>query len=106
VVPPPHDWDRGTLDRQDGLRSRRQGGAIYALQIDEAYGGEGRIALLAIAWWCARSRECQRLTTVGLTVSLQADLVLPYLLDLPKAEQKPALVPGLDSGELIGALRR
>ena len=40
----------------------------------------------------------------GLTVSLQDDLVLHYLLDLTNDEQKQRWLPGFASGELIGAL--
>jgi alkylation response protein AidB-like acyl-CoA dehydrogenase len=40
----------------------------------------------------------------GLTVSLQDDLVLHYLLDLTDDEQKLRWLPGFAAGELIGAL--
>jgi alkylation response protein AidB-like acyl-CoA dehydrogenase len=40
----------------------------------------------------------------GLTVSLQDDLVLHYLLDLTNDEQKARWLPGFAAGELIGAL--
>jgi alkylation response protein AidB-like acyl-CoA dehydrogenase len=40
----------------------------------------------------------------GLTVSLQDDLVLHYLIDLTNDEQKLRWLPGFASGEIIGAL--
>lgn len=40
----------------------------------------------------------------GLTVSLQDDLVLHYLIDLTNDEQKARWLPGFAAGELIGAL--
>ena len=40
----------------------------------------------------------------GLTLGLQDDLVLHYLLDLTNEEQKKRWLPGFAAGELIGAL--
>src|SRR4029453_2139393 len=76
---------------------------IYALQIDERYGGAGE------SDYRYRMVVCEEVARVhaysfGLTVSLQDDLVLHYLLDLTDEEQKRRWLPGFASGELIGAL--
>ena len=52
------------------------------------------------------SEEIARINALsfGLTISLQDDLVLHYLLDLTNDEQKQRWLPGFASGEIIGAL--
>jgi alkylation response protein AidB-like acyl-CoA dehydrogenase len=102
VVPYQHDWDRDRwIDRAVFARAAKAG--IYALQIDERYGGAGE------ADYRYRMVVCEEVARVnaysfGLTVSLQDDLVLHYLLDLTNEEQKQRWLPGFASGELIGAL--
>jgi alkylation response protein AidB-like acyl-CoA dehydrogenase len=102
VVPHQHDWDRDRwIDRTVFARAAKAG--IYALQIDERYGGAGEFD------YRYRMVVCEEVARVnaysfGLTVSLQDDLVLHYLLDLTNAEQKQRWLPGFASGELIGAL--
>ena len=102
VVPHQHDWDRDRwIDRAVFARAAKAG--IYALQIDERYGGAGE------AYYRYRMVVCEEVARVnaysfGLTVSLQDDLVLHYLLDLTNEEQKQRWLPGFASGELIGAL--
>jgi alkylation response protein AidB-like acyl-CoA dehydrogenase len=102
VVPHQHDWDRDRwIDRAVFARAAKAG--IYALQIDEDYGGAGE------SDYRYRMVVCEEVARVnaysfGLTVSLQDDLVLHYLLDLTNDEQKQRWLPGFASGELIGAL--
>jgi alkylation response protein AidB-like acyl-CoA dehydrogenase len=102
VVPHQHDWDRDRwIDRAVFARAAKAG--IYALQIDERYGGAGE------SDYRYRMVACEEVARVnaysfGLTVSLQDDLVLHYLLDLTNEEQKQRWLPGFASGELIGAL--
>jgi alkylation response protein AidB-like acyl-CoA dehydrogenase len=102
VVPHQHDWDRQhMIDRAVFARAAKAG--IYGLQIDERFGGAGELD------YRYRMAVCEELARVfafsfGLTVSLQDDLVLHYLLDLTTEEQKQRWLPGFASGELIGAL--
>jgi alkylation response protein AidB-like acyl-CoA dehydrogenase len=102
VVPHQHDWDnRHMIDRTVFARAAKAG--IYGLQIDERFGGAGEHD------YRYRMVVCEELARVfafsfGLTVSLQDDLVLHYLLDLTTEEQKQRWLPGFASGELIGAL--
>jgi alkylation response protein AidB-like acyl-CoA dehydrogenase len=102
VVPHQHDWDHDRwIDRAVFARAAKAG--IYALQIDERFGGAGE------SDYRYRMVVCEEVARVnaysfGLTVSLQDDLVLHYLLDLTNEEQKERWLPGFASGELIGAL--
>lgn len=102
VVPHQHDWDRDRwIDRAVFGRAAKAG--VYALQIGEQYGGAGE------SDYRYRMVVCEEIARVnalsfGLTVSLQDDLVLHYLLDLTNDEQKQRWLPGFASGELIGAL--
>lgn len=43
-------------------------------------------------------------TSFGVGIGLQDDIVIPYFLDLATPEQKQRWLPGLASGELIGAI--
>jgi alkylation response protein AidB-like acyl-CoA dehydrogenase len=102
VVPHHDDWDRDRwIDRSVFARAAKAG--VYALQIAEEYGGAAepdyRYRMVAC-------EEVARVTALsfGLTISLQDDLVLHYLIDLTNQEQKERWLPGFASGELIGAL--
>ncbi|CDQ44782.1 acyl-CoA dehydrogenase family protein [Mycolicibacterium neoaurum] len=102
VVPHQHDWDEQRwIDRSVFARAAKSG--IYALQVPETYGGSGE------ADYRYRMIVCEEIARInalsfGLTVSLQDDLVLHYLLDLTNDEQKQRWLPGFAAGELIGAL--
>ncbi|MCX5262036.1 acyl-CoA dehydrogenase family protein [Streptomyces canus] len=76
---------------------------IYGLQIGEEYGGAGESDYRYRMVVC---EEIARVHTLsfGLTVALQDDLVLHYLLDLTTDEQKRRWLPGFARGETIGAL--
>ena len=89
------------IDRTVFVRAAKAG--IYALQIDERFGGAGERD------YRYRMVVCEEVARVfafsfGLTVSLQDDLVLHYLLDLANEDQKQRWLPGFAGGELIGAL--
>jgi alkylation response protein AidB-like acyl-CoA dehydrogenase len=102
VVPHQDDWDRKHwIDREVFARAAKAG--IYALQIDEQYGGANEPDY---RYRMVVSEEIARINALsfGLTISLQDDLVLHYLLDLTNDEQKQRWLPGFASGEIIGAL--
>jgi len=89
------------IDRAVFARAAKAG--IYGLQIDERFGGAGE------SDYRYRMIVCEEVARIfafsfGLTVSLQDDLVLHYLLDLTDEEQKLRWLPGFASGDLIGAL--
>ncbi|WP_099025873.1 acyl-CoA dehydrogenase family protein [Mycolicibacterium palauense] len=102
VAPHQHDWDRERwIDRSVFTRAAKSG--VYALQVPEEYGGSGE------ADYRFRMVVCEEIARInalsfGLTVSLQDDLVLHYLLDLTNEEQKRRWLPGFAAGEVIGAL--
>jgi alkylation response protein AidB-like acyl-CoA dehydrogenase len=102
VVPHQDDWDRDHwIDREVFARAAKAG--IYALQVDEKYGGAGEHDY---RYRMVVSEEIARINALsfGLTISLQDDLVLHYLLDLTNDEQKLRWLPGIAAGETIGAL--
>jgi alkylation response protein AidB-like acyl-CoA dehydrogenase len=102
VVPHQDDWDRQHwIDREVFARAAKAG--IYALQIGEKYGGAGEPDY---RYRMVVSEEIARINALsfGLTISLQDDLVLHYLLDLTNDEQKKRWLPGFAAGQIIGAL--
>ena len=102
VVPYQHDWDRDRwIDRSVFAHAAKTG--IYALQIDERFGGAGENDY---RYRMVVSEEIARVNALsfGLTLSLQDDLVLHYLLDLTDDGQKQRWLPGFAAGEMIGAL--
>jgi alkylation response protein AidB-like acyl-CoA dehydrogenase len=102
VVPYQDDWDREHwIDRAVFARAAKAG--IYALQVGEAYGGAGESDYRYRMIVCEEIARINALS-FGLTISLQDDLVLHYLLDLTDDEQKQRWLPGLARGEIIGAL--
>ena len=102
VAPHHSDWDRNRwIDRAVFARAAKAG--IYALQVGENYGGAGESDYRYRMVVCEEVARVNALS-FGLTISLQDDLVLHYLLDLTNDEQKQRWLPGFASGELIGAL--
>ena len=102
VAPHQHDWDNERwIDREVFAHAAKAG--IYALQIGEKYGGAGESDYRYRMVVCEEIARINALS-FGLTISLQDDLVLHYLLDLTNDEQKQRWLPGFAAGELIGAL--
>lgn len=102
VVPHQHDWDRDhRIDRDVFAHAAKAG--IYALEVDGRYGGAGEHDYRYRMVVCEEIARINALS-FGLTISLQDDLVLHYVLDLTSEEQKQRWLPGFASGELIGAL--
>jgi alkylation response protein AidB-like acyl-CoA dehydrogenase len=102
VVPRHAQWEADRwIDRAVYVEAAKHG--VYGLQIPEEYGGAGerdyRFRMVA-----AEEIAKVHALSFALTVSLQDDLVLHYLLDLTTEEQKQRWLPGFAAGELIGAL--
>jgi alkylation response protein AidB-like acyl-CoA dehydrogenase len=102
VVPFQDDWNHARwIDRTVFARAAKAG--IYALNIGEEYGGAGEFDYRYRMVVCEETARVNALS-FGLTVSLQDDLVLHYLLDLGNDEQRNRWLPGIACGELIGAV--
>ncbi len=102
VVPHYRRWEeeRG-MDRGVLAEARRQG--VAGLEVPEEYGGAG------VKDYRYRMVVCEEVarvhaTTFTVTLGLQDDLVLNYLLDLTTEEQKRRWLPGFAGGDVIGAL--
>jgi alkylation response protein AidB-like acyl-CoA dehydrogenase len=102
VVPHLEQWDDDHLiDRSIFPIAAKQG--IFGLEIPEEYGGSGvrdyRYRLIV-------SEEAERAhaTALNVTLGLIDDLVLSYFLELATPEQSQRWLPGIASGELLGAL--
>jgi len=102
VVPHRERWDaEHWIDRSVYVKAAKHG--IYGLQIPQEYGGAGEPDYryrMVVAEEIAKVHAL----SFALTISLQDDLVLHYLLDLTTEEQKQRWLPGFASGEIIGAL--
>jgi alkylation response protein AidB-like acyl-CoA dehydrogenase len=102
VVPHHDDWEQQrSIDRAVFARAAKAG--IYALQIAEEYGGANEPDYRYRMVVC---EEVARINTLsfGVSISLQDDLVLHYLIDLTNDEQRQRWLPSFATGELIGAL--
>jgi alkylation response protein AidB-like acyl-CoA dehydrogenase len=102
VVPHHLEWDAARwIDREVFPRAAKAG--IYGLEIGEEYGGSG------VSDYRYRMVVCEEIARInalsfGLTIALQDDLVLHYLLDLCDDNQRQRWLPGFASGTIIGAL--
>ena len=102
VVPFKDKWDENRwIDREVFAKAAQAG--VYALQVGTEYGGSGESDYRFRMIVCEEVARINALS-FGLTVSLQDDLVLHYLLDLTNDEQKQRWLPGFATGEIIGAL--
>jgi alkylation response protein AidB-like acyl-CoA dehydrogenase len=102
VVPQQDHWnEQHWIDREVFARAAKAG--IYALQIGEQYGGAGENDYRYRMVVCEETARIGA-QSFGLTLSLQDDLVLHYLIDLTSDEQKQRWLPGFAEGNLIGAL--
>jgi alkylation response protein AidB-like acyl-CoA dehydrogenase len=96
-------WDEaGIIPREPWLEAGRQG--LLGINAPEAYGGGG--ALTDFGFRCAMMEEFAKIGAASLNsgFSCHADIVLPYFFDLAAPEQAKRWLPGLCSGEAIGAI--
>jgi alkylation response protein AidB-like acyl-CoA dehydrogenase len=102
VVPNHEEWERdGITPRDLWFDAGKQG--FLGLTVPESYGGGGtndyRFATIMT----------EEIGTTGVIgsgngITLHNDIVLPYYLELANEEQKKRWLPGMCTGELIGAL--
>ena len=96
-------WDQaGIIPREPWLEAGRQG--YLGINAPAEYGGGG--ALTDYAFRVAMIEEFARAgaTSFAAGISCHADIVLPYVFDLATPEQAKRWVPGMCTGEIIGAI--
>jgi alkylation response protein AidB-like acyl-CoA dehydrogenase len=100
----PHflDWEQAKLIDPKVFRAAAAQG-IYGLAVPEEYGGAGETDY---RYRMVVNEEAARVgaTSFNMTLGLQDDLVLAYLLDLTTEEQKKRWLVPFTRGELLGAL--
>ncbi|HEY3717970.1 MAG TPA: acyl-CoA dehydrogenase family protein [Jatrophihabitantaceae bacterium] len=99
AVPNRDEWEqRGDVGREVWRQAGAHG--LLGLEVPEQYGGPGvkdyRFSAV-ITEESARSRS-------GVSLGLQNDIVAPYLISLGADEQKHRWLPGIVTGELLGAI--
>ncbi len=100
----PHflQWEQDRVIDKAVFRTAAAQG-VYALAVPESYGGAGETDY---RYRMVVNEECARIgaTSFNMTLGLQDDLVLSYLLDLTTDEQKKRWLEAFTRGELLGAL--
>ncbi len=95
-------WEEDRLvDRFAWLAAGKNG--IIGLSVPEEFGGGGepdyRYQMVVTEELAAVGA-----TSYSISIGLQDDVILPYIAELSTAEQKQRWLPGMVSGELIGAI--
>jgi alkylation response protein AidB-like acyl-CoA dehydrogenase len=101
VVPHYGDWEKAGIVSRDVFAAAARLGAFD--EIPEQYGGSGR---KDFRYNVILGEEAAQLavTPAAMGLSLEADIVMPYLLTLTNDEQKQRWLPGIARGELIVAI--
>jgi alkylation response protein AidB-like acyl-CoA dehydrogenase len=102
VEPFKDQWDEERWIPREVYAKAAEAG-VYALAVPEVYGGAGEPDFRYRMVACEEVSRINALS-FGLTLGLQDDLVLAYLLDITDEEQRKRWLPGFASGQLIGAL--
>jgi long-chain-acyl-CoA dehydrogenase len=102
VIPHVSEWDD---ERLIGRNTWRAAGAqgLIGLSVPEGFGGPG------VNDYRYRYVVTEELTRIGANslsagFGLQDDIAIPYVVDLGTDEQKARWLPGMASGEVIGAI--
>lgn len=102
VIPHYDRWEEQRLVDRDAWKAAGAAG-ILGLSVPADHGGAGvtdRRFRYVVAQEFARSGVASFAAGVG----THDDVVLPYVVDLGSVEQKQQWLPGMSSGELIGAI--
>jgi alkylation response protein AidB-like acyl-CoA dehydrogenase len=100
ITPFHAEWEQaGIVPREVWARAGGQG--YLCMNVPEAYGGGGSddYRFLAVI-----SEELARAGASGVGFPLHTDIVVPYLLAYGTEEQKHRWLPGMATGETIGAI--
>ncbi|GGL09942.1 acyl-CoA dehydrogenase family protein [Nocardia jinanensis] len=102
VVPHRERWDAERwIDRSVFETAAKSG--VYALEVPAEYGGSGESDYRYRMVACEELARSHALS-FAVTIALQDDLVLHYLIDLTTDEQKQRWLPGFAAGTTVGAL--
>jgi long-chain-acyl-CoA dehydrogenase len=102
VIPHASEWDvEGLIGRNTWRAAGTQG--VIGLSVPEGFGGPG------VNDFRYRYVVTEELTRIGANslsagFGLQDDIAIPYVVDLGTDEQKARWLPGMASGEVIGAI--
>jgi alkylation response protein AidB-like acyl-CoA dehydrogenase len=102
VIPHKDQWDDDRWIPRELFKKAAEAG-LYALQVPEEFGGAG---VSDYRYRMVVGEEVAKANAISLTVTLglQDDLFLAYALARSNDEQKKRWLPGVASGDLIGAL--
>lgn len=102
VVPHHEKWEAdGIIPRELWLEAGKHG--FLGLTVPEEYGGGGTDDYRFAAIMTEEVGDTGVIGS-GNGITLHNDIVLPYLLSLGNDEQKQRLLPGMVTGEIVGAL--
>jgi alkylation response protein AidB-like acyl-CoA dehydrogenase len=102
VVPRHEEWEKaGITPRELWLNAGKQG--FLGLNVPEAYGG-GDTDDYHFAAIMAEEIGATGVIGSANGITLHNDIVLPYFLGLANEEQRARFLPGMVTGEVIGAL--
>lgn len=99
----PHyvEWEKAEIFPRDLWRALGQNGYL-CVDVPEAYGGYGAdFALSAIV---IEELSKHNFMALASSVSVHSDIVAPYILHLGSEEQKQKWLPGMVSGDVVGAV--
>jgi alkylation response protein AidB-like acyl-CoA dehydrogenase len=103
AIVPHHDrWEEaGKVDREMFLAAGDQG--FLGMAVPEEYGGLGQADF---RYNTIIGEELQRAGVIGsgMCITLHNDVVLPYLMHATSDEQRKRWLPGMVTGELMGAI--
>jgi alkylation response protein AidB-like acyl-CoA dehydrogenase len=100
IAPHAEKWERdGQVDRSAYLAAGKYG--LIGFNLPEEYGGGG---IEDFRFNAVIVEELAKFGSAAPALSLQNDIVGPYMANLTTDEQKQRWLPGFASGELIGAI--
>ncbi len=102
VLPYDQDWERANIVDRTLFEAAGDSGMLM-FATPESYGGAGADDFRLNAILDEESARSGA-SSAGLSLALQNDVVGPYALALTNEEQRARWLPGLTSGELIGAI--
>ena len=101
VLPFYEEWERAEIWPRD-LWSKMGEAGFLCIDMPSDYGGYGASFELS----CILVHEVARAVLGALAsgISVHSDIVAPYILHLGTEEQKQKILPGMVTGEIVGAI--